>query len=1128
MKKWRAALSALIAAAVIGVCAGAAVGCGSCNNCGRHRHTYATEWSRDDVNHWHDATCEHIGEKADFGTHKDINNDGKCDYCGAILTSRSDGNNSGNQDGNHGENQGNGNKDEEITQKFGRVFEAAAENFPAGTKLETYKEGIKYGLYAETATDTDYFAATGNGFEQKLGTVGNKGVYISLALLKGNIEGSFEVSSDKMGSKWDIIQIKSDGRTVFAVRTSDDGDKFIKKFNDETENVDFSVAPKAGTVYKVTYKLTAGEDGIYKLTLTISDETFVKDFALGVKYLDSIYLTSSNAGSDAAKARLITIDDVVIDSVEMTVAEYRQMMQSAIDDTYVEMVGKAGTVVGTHTRNAAAIKAAYDAINLAEISETVNLRQEVTKFNSLKSSIDSDKKISAAIDGFFTDLACVKTGKSDDYAINRARFDSLIAEYEAADFASATDASVVAERFAEFEGKLALINSDTEEIGSYAEGKHTEISGYGAAELEQLDDKDLEEVIADVKSAAIAALTDGITVKDGYSNPTSPDYYKTVIDSRVAEALNTIRAKINDASKDLSDVKDDAETEYSEFVADAIYQISLNDSEFASELTAEVPALDLDGCEKAGAVAKALASAKVYFSTWLADKIASKEYVITVYATIDGENSGSVTAKYKYGEELTLEDLPDPTAERDDYLIDPDDGRYYTEKPFNAEKTFNGLDGIYSDYTLYVKIVRAAWAPEEQFTFSYAPLAGEYDLGSDDDQYALPAGVMKGVGNDFLTVAPAENGTVSWREPNRGYIENKNDGLIVNFIAGGKLIIKAASTGSSNVSRLGVKDSKGRWLEATNITGTASKVTAADPEIDGSAEEIGSYSFKNTSEITIEFTVPKAGVYTISCPSKVTNRGARIHSIIKVVDTHKVKAVAATGVTLQQTANLGIGNELKLNLAVQPVIAGYTAEWSSENTRIATVTGDGLVTPAETAEVGDTVKIKVRVTDVANQVFDRECTVRITDTLKVVVVYLTSLTEVTTQTWNNGWERDETLVTACEAYFKSGYNSFDIKYDNGTEDTSDDVTPVIAKAESATYFKFTLTKSANVTVYYTYNKDDGTKSSGFKVDGNNADWPAVSGKGVVAAKDLGTMTAGEHSLERAGEIGFCYMLVKEI
>ncbi len=34
-----------------------------------HTHTYSTEWSNDETNHWHAATCEHTSEKKDIAVH---------------------------------------------------------------------------------------------------------------------------------------------------------------------------------------------------------------------------------------------------------------------------------------------------------------------------------------------------------------------------------------------------------------------------------------------------------------------------------------------------------------------------------------------------------------------------------------------------------------------------------------------------------------------------------------------------------------------------------------------------------------------------------------------------------------------------------------------------------------------------------------------------------------------------------------------------------------------------------------------------------------------------------------------------------------------------------------------------
>ncbi len=49
-----------------------------------HEHKFSEEWAIDDGNHWHNATCSHEEEKADFGAHVYDNAcDTTCNVCGA-------------------------------------------------------------------------------------------------------------------------------------------------------------------------------------------------------------------------------------------------------------------------------------------------------------------------------------------------------------------------------------------------------------------------------------------------------------------------------------------------------------------------------------------------------------------------------------------------------------------------------------------------------------------------------------------------------------------------------------------------------------------------------------------------------------------------------------------------------------------------------------------------------------------------------------------------------------------------------------------------------------------------------------------------------------------------------------
>ena len=52
-----------------------------------HEHSYATEWSSDAENHWHDSTCKHKEEKSDLAAHTYTNAcDTTCDVCGYTRT----------------------------------------------------------------------------------------------------------------------------------------------------------------------------------------------------------------------------------------------------------------------------------------------------------------------------------------------------------------------------------------------------------------------------------------------------------------------------------------------------------------------------------------------------------------------------------------------------------------------------------------------------------------------------------------------------------------------------------------------------------------------------------------------------------------------------------------------------------------------------------------------------------------------------------------------------------------------------------------------------------------------------------------------------------------------------------
>lgn len=89
MNKLTKILSAIALASAVSAGMVLMAGCEGCSDTTtpppggeQHEHTYSPDWSYDENNHWHAATCEHSDLKSDEAAHVDANNDGVCDVCG--------------------------------------------------------------------------------------------------------------------------------------------------------------------------------------------------------------------------------------------------------------------------------------------------------------------------------------------------------------------------------------------------------------------------------------------------------------------------------------------------------------------------------------------------------------------------------------------------------------------------------------------------------------------------------------------------------------------------------------------------------------------------------------------------------------------------------------------------------------------------------------------------------------------------------------------------------------------------------------------------------------------------------------------------------------------------------------
>ena len=58
--------------------------CGG-NDSGCTNHTYSSDYTTDANGHWYESTCGCAGEVANYGAHKDVDQNGKCDVCEYVL-----------------------------------------------------------------------------------------------------------------------------------------------------------------------------------------------------------------------------------------------------------------------------------------------------------------------------------------------------------------------------------------------------------------------------------------------------------------------------------------------------------------------------------------------------------------------------------------------------------------------------------------------------------------------------------------------------------------------------------------------------------------------------------------------------------------------------------------------------------------------------------------------------------------------------------------------------------------------------------------------------------------------------------------------------------------------------------
>ncbi|MDE6584919.1 MAG: hypothetical protein K2K15_05905, partial [Anaeroplasmataceae bacterium] len=163
-------------------------------------------------------------------------------------------------------------------------------------------------------------------------------------------------------------------------------------------------------------------------------------------------------------------------------------------------------------------------------------------------------------------------------------------------------------------------------------------------------------------------------------------------------------------------------------------------------------------------------------------------------------------------------------------------------------------------------------------TYSYDLEGNEATPVDKYDGSSLTNAVLAGTDNAFIHII--DNAVVTYRDgvkwwdaakskttTNPKVMEIKGEALTVTFTGTGTLTIGAASTGGSNDSSIGVKDSTGSVVEAAT------------------ASTDGYYVVHGTSETLLTFNITAPGTYTIWTNTTDYNRATRISSLV-VVDNY--------------------------------------------------------------------------------------------------------------------------------------------------------------------------------------------------------------------------------------------------
>lgn len=253
-------------------------------------------------------------------------------------------------------------------------------------------------------------------------------------------------------------------------------------------------------------------------------------------------------------------------------------------------------------------------------------------------------------------------------------------------------------------------------------------------------------------------------------------------------------------------------------------------------------------------------------------------------------------------------------------------------------------------------------------------------LGVSTDGTSLKQSNFDGTENKWIKVV----GDAKWKTGN--LIEMKGEALKVYFGAAGTLTLSAMSTGSTNKSVIGLKDSTGAYVNGTIATGAEDKVTkiTAVDAISGvtyKEGEIGAYQVVGQEAKDITFTIENAGWYTIVVSTETQNRGARLSAIAQTVGEYTVNTeVVAPTVTVETAVTVAEQQSKDMTYTVTAPDGVYVKEvnWStSVEEAVATVDAKTGKISVKQKGAADTFEVSLSITDSLNRTVNKVITVTV-------------------------------------------------------------------------------------------------------------------------------------------------------